>query len=200
MIGRLTGTVVDEAADGSVVLDVHGVGYEVFLPLGTLGRLGREGDVTLSIHTHVREDAITLYGFGSQDDRAAFRILLGVSGVGPKLALAILSTLDAPALAAAIESGDKNAFKGISGVGKKTVEHLLVDLKGKLLVAPGAGTRPLPPRPVSGAPSAEVVVALLVNMGFRRPEAESAVSSLGEERLREDPVDKLLREALSRLG
>lgn len=200
MIGRLTGTVVDEAADGSVVLDVHGVGYEVFLPLGTLGRLGREGEVTLSVHTHVREDAMTLYGFASADDRAAFRTLLGVSGVGPKLALSILSVLDAPTLAAAVEAGDKNAFKGISGVGKKTVEHLLVDLKGKLMVVPGAPLRTAPARPVASAPSAEVVVALLVNMGYRRPEAESAVGSLGEERLRADPVDQLLREALSRLG
>ncbi len=200
MIGRLTGTVVEESADGSVVLDVGGVGYEVHLPLGALGRLGAGPTIVLHVHTHVREDAITLYGFGSLDDRAAFRVLLGVSGIGPKLALSILSTLDASALAVAIERGDKNAFKGISGVGKKTVEHLLVDLKGKLLVSPGAIGRPLPARPSAAAPSAEVVVALLVNMGFRRPEAEAAVASFGEDALRDEPVDKLLRDALARLG
>lgn len=199
MIGRLIGNVVDDSADGALVLDVNGVGYEVFVPMGLLGRTGRES-VTLHVHTHVREDAFTLYGFATGDERAAFRTLLTVSGVGPKLALAILSVLDANSLAQAIESGDKNAFKGISGVGKKTVEHLLVDLKGKLHPSGPAIVRAAPARPVSRAPNADVVVALLCNMGFRRPEAESAVASLGEESLTSLPVDQLLRDALARLG
>jgi Holliday junction DNA helicase RuvA len=198
MIGRLTGTVVDEAADGTIVLDVGGVGYEVHVPLGLLGRVGRE-NITLHVHTNVREDAIALFGFESPDDKVAFRTLLGVSGVGPKLALSILSTLDSPRLARAIDSGDKAAFKGISGVGKKTVEHLLVDLKGKLHPGAVVGIR-APQRPHAAAPNADVVVALLVNMGFKRLEAEAAVATLGEERVREEPVDQLLREALGRLG
>ena len=200
MIGRLTGTVVDDAADGTVVLDVAGVGYEVHVPLGLLGRLGRE-HITLHVHTNVREDAISLFGFESIDDKTAFRTLLGVSGIGPKLALSILSALDSPNLARAIDSGDKNAFKGISGVGKKTVEHLLVDLKGKLHPgAPAVGGRPQLQRPVATAPNADVVVGLLVNMGFKRLEAEAAVFALGEDRVRDEPIDILLREALGRLG
>lgn len=199
MIGRLFGNVVDDSPDGAVVLDVAGVGYEVHVPLGLLGRIGRES-VVLHVHTHVREDAFMLYGFATTDDRAAFRTLLSVSGVGPKLALAILSALDSNDLALAIERGDKNAFKGISGVGKKTVEHLLLDLKGKLHPGATPSTRSAPARPVSRAPNADVVVALLCNMGFRRPEAEAAVASLGEDAVAEHPVDQLLREALARLG
>lgn len=200
MIGRLAGTVVDESTDGTIIVDVGGVGYEVHVPLGLLGRTGRDA-VVLYVHTNVREDAISLFGFASLDERTAFRILLGVSGVGPKLALGILSVLDSRALAQAVETGDKAAFKGISGVGKKTVEHLLVDLKGKLHVGMAiAGGRPAPARPRAAAPNAEVVVALLVNMGFKRPEAEAAVAALGEERVSDEPVDRLLRDALSRLG
>jgi len=199
MIGRLFGNVVDESPDGAVVLDVGGVGYEVFVPLGLIGRTGRDA-VALHVHTHVREDALMLFGFASVDERTAFRTLLTVSGIGPKLALAILSALDANELALAIERGDKNAFKGISGVGKKTVEHLLVDLKGKLHGGTPAGAKPAPARPIARAPNAEVVVALLCNMGFRRPEAEAAVASLGEEALAERPVDQLLRDSLARLG
>lgn len=199
MIGRLAGTVVEEAADGTLVVDVAGVGYEVHVPLGLLGRVQRDA-IVLYVHTNVREDAITLFGFESVDDRLAFRTLLTVSGIGPKLALSILSSLDSRSLAVAIERADKNAFKGISGVGKKTIEHLLVDLKGKLHPGVAVPGRPLPARPVAAAPNGDVVVGLLVNMGFKRPEAEQAVASLGEERVREEPVDRLLREALGRLG
>lgn len=199
MIGRLFGNVIDDSADGALVLDVGGVGYEVFVPLGLIGRTGRES-VSLHVHTHVREDAITLFGFANEPDRFAFRTLLSVSGIGPKLALAILSALDSSELALAIERGDKNAFKGISGVGKKTVEHLLVDLKGKLQPGAGASSKAAPARPVSRAPNSDVVVALLCNMGFRRPEAEAAVASLGDEAISELPVDQLLRDALARLG
>ena len=90
MIGRLTGIVGERASDGSIVLDVNGVGYEVFAPLGSLGRLPVDQPVTLHVHTHVREDALVLYGFPTADDRAAFRTLMTVSSVGPKLALGMM--------------------------------------------------------------------------------------------------------------
>ncbi len=127
MIGRLTGRILDEQADGSIVVDVGGVGYEVFVPLGTVGRLEDRENATLHVHTHVREDVFVLYGFASADDRVAFRALLTVTGVGPKLALAILSALEADTLVQAIETSDKLGFKGISGVGRKTGRHLLVE-------------------------------------------------------------------------
>lgn len=201
MIGRLTGILGDESPDGSVIVDVQGVGYEVFVPLGTLGRVGRDGPVSLFVHTHVREDALVLYGFATAEDRASFRSLMTVTGVGPKLALAILSQLDAGALFEAVERGDKNAFRGISGVGKKTVEHLLVDLKGKL--SPSASrlpARPVPSRPTGFGGQGEILIGLLVNLGYKRPEAERALDLLDPASLTEKPVQELLREALRHLS
>lgn len=208
MIGRLSGALVERAIDGTCIVDVGGVGYEVTVPLGTLGRLPAEGERTvLFVHTHVREDALTLYGFASLDDRAAFRTLLGVSSVGPKVSLAILSSLDARALATAIALGDRNAFKGISGVGKKIVERLLLELKDKMLVSPSsAGALGSPvassARASARAPSdpLAVVASALVQMGYKPAEAERAVARLAE---RDDTAGKateaLLREALGLL-
>lgn len=209
MIGRLSGTLIERAADGTCIVDVGGVGYEVSVPLGTLGRLPGEGaPVTLSVHTHVREDAITLFGFATADDRAAFRTLLGVASVGPKVGLAILGALDAKALARAIALGDRNAFKGVPGVGKKIVERLLLELKDKLLVsASSAGTVAAPitgtaPAAARGAnePGA-LVVGALVQMGYKPAEAERAVAKLAERGdLAGRPPEALLREALGLLG
>ena len=114
MIGRLSGAIDVREGDGSVIVDVNGVGYEVFLPLGAMGRLGAEPGQTVSlhIHTHVREDAMTLFGFATADDRAAFRALLKVSSIGPKLALAIIGVMNAAELQAAVARQDKTAFQG----------------------------------------------------------------------------------------
>jgi len=134
MIGRLTGKVVAQEADGAVVLDVAGVGYEVVIPLGTLGRVRSDdaGSVTLWVYTHVREDALSLFGFSDEMERAAFRVLLGVSNVGPKLATAVLGALPAADLARAVARQDLTALKGITGVGKKIAERLLLELRDKL--------------------------------------------------------------------
>src|ERR1700733_820493 len=113
MIGRLTGSVVAQDADGLLVLDVAGVGYEVTTPLGTLGRIQPDaaGQVTLWVHTHVREEALALYGFCDDHERAAFRVLLGVSNVGPKIAIAVLGALPATELARAVAKQDLTALK-----------------------------------------------------------------------------------------
>src|SRR5450432_2891434 len=125
MIGRLTGRIVNDEVD-AIVIDVHGVGYEVLVPLGTLGRTSRgargseqgdvEGETTLFIHTHVREDALILYGFANEDDRAAFKKLIAVSNVGPKTALALLSSLPADGLGRAIATKDVAGLTRIPGV------------------------------------------------------------------------------------
>ncbi len=200
VIGRLTGSLAEIAEDGSVILDVSGVGYEVFVPLGAAGRLPSAGELTLHVHTHVREDAITLFGFASEADRRAFRALLAVSGVGPKLALAILGRLDANALAEAIAREDKASFKGIHGVGSKTVERILIDLKGKLPVVPGAraAAKPRAEGPARPVAAVDTVMGALVNMGYKRGEVERALDSMpaGYEDL---PVEALLREALAAL-
>lgn len=189
-------------ADGSFIVDVDGVGYEVFLPLGTLGRLGSEAGqtVTLQIHTHVREDAMTLFGFASVDDRAAFRALLKVSSIGPKLALAILGVMNAAELQDAIARQDKTAFKGISGVGKRTIERILVDLEGKLdfAVSSKTGVR-LRAVPSPGSAPGDTVVGALVQMGYKRSEAEAAVgNAIGASG--DENVELLLRAALSALS
>lgn len=204
MIGRLTGILGDESPDGSVIVDVQGVGYEVFVPLGTLGRVGRDGPVSLFVHTHVREDALVLYGFATPEDRTAFRTLMGVSSVGPKLALAVLSHLSAKELAAAIAREDRTALSGIPGVGKKIVERLTLELKDKvgLFASPssaGAVAAPttLPAPRVSGPLG--TVAGLLVSMGFRPSEADRAVAAIAPGADGKD-TGVLLREALAALG
>jgi Holliday junction DNA helicase RuvA len=184
VIGRLTGVIGDHGIDGSIILDVAGVGYEVHVPLGALGRLPEGAAITLHVHTHVREDAFQLFGFDSVGGKQAFRALLGVSNVGPRLALA---------------AQDRNAFKGIPGVGKKTVERILLDLDGKLVVHGNAPiARPIakaPERPAPSGPAGEVVM-LLVGMGYKRPEAERAVETL---ELEGKDLQTLLREVLAAL-
>src|SRR5437016_5594183 len=128
MIGRLTGRVAAHEADGSVVLDVAGVGYELVVPTGTLGRAHPDdtGRITLWVYTHVREDALALYGFADEIERAAFRVLLGVSNVGPRIAVAVLSALPAMELAAAVAEKTLAAMTAISGVGRKIAERPLL--------------------------------------------------------------------------
>lgn len=206
MIGRLSGVLAQRGVDGTCVVDVGGVGYEVTVPLGTLGKLPADGErVTLTVHTHVREDSLTLYGFATPDDREAFRALLSVSQIGPKLAMAILSVLDASALARAVALSDRDAFKGIAGVGKKTVERVLLDLKDKVLASPSSvGMLASPaPKPVR-APSdpLSVVAGALVTMGYKPSEADRALSLLAERGRGQGGEDAqtLLREALAALG
>lgn len=201
MIGRLEGRVVERGLDGSVILDVGGVGYEVFVPNGALGKLGgskpNADTVVLHVHTHVREDALTLFGFASAEDKSAFRSLLGVNSIGPKLAMSILGVLDAPSLARAVQTEDRTALKGISGVGKKTVERIFLDLKDKLAFSglPGSLTT-LPSGPAPDGRAATVVGAL-VQMGYKRPMAERAVESLD---VGDKKIEVLLREALAALA
>ncbi len=202
MIGRLTGTIVERALDGACVIDVNGVGYEVFVPLGALGRLPEVPAVsTLHVHTHVREDAFVLYGFASLADRAAFRALLGVNGIGPKLALAILSAMSASELADALQRGDKARFKGVSGVGAKLVERLVLELKGKLDFARGepAGLPAPKPKAPAFAGTLGTVHTALVQLGFRPQEAEQAVEKIGRAADGKAP-EQLLREALAVLS
>jgi Holliday junction DNA helicase RuvA len=200
VIGRLYGHVVDHNLDGSVVVDVGGVGYEVFVPRGHLGRLPAPPEaVTLHVHTHVREDTLTLFGFASATDREAFRTVLTVSGVGPKLALAILGSLPARELAQVIASQDPAAFKSIHGVGKKTAERLLLELRDKL----GAlfGDAPItaePKTPAAATGPLAVVAGALIQMGYRPAEANRACTAVGEPNGRE--VGELLRDALGQMG
>jgi Holliday junction DNA helicase RuvA len=205
MIGRLTGKVVAEEADGAVVIDIGGVGYELSAPLGAVGRARVEDDgrTTFFVHTHAREDALVLFGFASEADRAAFRMLIGVSNVGPKTGLAVLSALPAGELAAAIAAKDVAQLTRIPGIGKKTAERLVLELRDKLPGSVAAARTPLvgsaPSKETTAAPPREVLLGALTRMGYRPAEAERAVLSLGS-RVGAEPLADLVREALAILA
>jgi Holliday junction DNA helicase RuvA len=206
VIGRLRGVVAERGDDGSCVIDAGGVGYEVFVPLGTLGRLPLAPEpVTLHVHTHVREDAFVLYGFATLEDRAAFRTLLTVAGIGPKIAIGILSVLDARDLAAAVQRGDTARLRGIPGVGKKTTERLVLELKDKLPLGGSNGSAVVTPirsgRSATWAPDQPLglVNSALINLGFKPAEADRAVSAIAPH-ADGKAIEMLLREALSTLA
>jgi Holliday junction DNA helicase RuvA len=203
VIGRLTGKIQEEE-DGGVLLEVGGVGYELSVPLGTVGRAKSDasGHVTLFVHTHAREDALVLFGFASAVDRSAFRTLIGISNVGPKTAVQILSALPAPELARAVAGKDVQRLTSIPGVGKKTAERLLLELRDKLTALPSAlpaGEGEAPPAPVPLSKPGEVLLSALTRMGYRTGEAERAVAGLGE-RVDREPLEALVREALALLS
>jgi Holliday junction DNA helicase RuvA len=201
MIGRLTGTVVAQEADGPVVIDVGGVGYEVSVPLGTLGRLRADeaGRVTLWVYTHVREDVLALFGFADEVERMAFRALLGVSNVGPKIAVAVLGALPAAELARSVARQDLSAFKSVPGVGKKIAERLLLELRDKLPTAAASGALAAPPPGRTPAVGDERLRTALTGMGFKPGEAERAIAALGT-RAATAPLEEILREALALLA
>ncbi len=197
MIGRLRGKLVGDDVDGTVLLDVSGVGYELTVPLGALGRArdDQEGALTLVVHTHVREDAILLFGFASEAERQVFRMLLTLPGVGPKLAIAILSSLPPRELAAAVAEGDLKRLGRIPGVGRKTAERLVLELKEKL---PNADSVATPRRSVTRGDDRERLLGALTNMGYKPAEAERGIKGL-EERIGVEPISDLLRTALAAL-
>jgi Holliday junction DNA helicase RuvA len=174
------------------VVDVGGVGYRVAIPLSTFYRIGEPGDeVTLLTHTHVREDALALFGFLTGAEQALFERLIAVSGVGPRLALSILSGIEAPDLVAALRSSDVVRLTRIPGVGKKTAERLVLELKDKVQGLTAAA-EPAPAAPA--ATSKEDLVSALVHLGYSRPEAERGVDRALKEG--EGRFEDLLRRTL----
>jgi Holliday junction DNA helicase RuvA len=169
MIARLSGTVL-EKHPMRVVLDVGGVGYDVHVPLSSFGAVGDPGTaLTLRVHTHVREDALMLYGFASALEQVVFERLIAVSGIGPKLALSVLSGLAPEELVQAIAGGNVARLTSIPGIGKKTAERIVLELKDKLAAITLAGTTSASTGP------REDLVSALVNLGYHRPSAEKAV-------------------------
>jgi Holliday junction DNA helicase RuvA len=169
VIARLHGRLLRKDMQDAVV-DVGGVGYRVTIPLSTFYRLPALGaDVTLLTHTHVREDTLALFGFLSPGEQALFERLIAVSGVGPKLAIAILSGIEAPELVSALRTSDVARLTRIPGVGKKTAERLVLELKDKMqgLAAAEDGATAA----VTAGPREDLVSAL-VHLGYSRPEAE----------------------------
>jgi Holliday junction DNA helicase RuvA len=191
MIARLTGTLAEAAAD-SAVIDVAGVGYLVHLSGKTLAALGAIGSpVVIPTELQVREDAWTLFGFGSAAERDAFRALTSIQGVGGRLALAILSVLDPDELARAVANEDKAMIGRANGVGPKLAARIANELKGKLAVSGLVGVGPAP----RGGAAADALSAL-ANLGFKPAEASAAVNAAQDELGADATLDALVRLAL----
>jgi holliday junction DNA helicase RuvA len=173
VIALLRGRLVRKETQEAIV-DVQGVGYRVTIPLSTFYRIGEPGqEVTLLTHTHVREDVLALFGFLTATEQALFERLISVSGVGPKVAVAILSGIEAPDLVAALRTSDVARLTRIPGVGKKTAERLVLELKDKVQGLGGAEQEAATTAP--GGTAKEDLVSALVHLGYSRPEAEKGV-------------------------
>lgn len=199
MIGLLVGRVASDEATGNLVLDVGGVGYELLCPVGTVARAAHseDGRVTLHVHTNLRQDALELFGFHSHEERSTFRRLVSVPGVGPRLALSVLNVLPTAELSAAIEAENAALLSKVPGVGKKTAERLILELKGKLV--PLGPARPLATAAEPRAPMRQRLEAALTGLGYRPAEAERAAKALTQEQTDED-LSALLRKALGYLA
>ena len=191
MIGRLSGTLAAKQPP-QIVIDVNGVGYEVDVPMSTFYALPATGErVQLMTHYVVREDAHLLFGFATHDERAAFRQLIKVNGIGPKVALAVLSGLSVLELNQAVRLQDVKRLTRVPGIGPKTAERLLLELKGKTVAATGApGALPLPPSP------ADDVVNALLALGYNDKEAAAACKELPVDQ----PLNDSIRQALKLLS
>ena len=186
MIGRLSGIVLEKRPDRALV-DAAGVGYELHVPLGTFAALPATGErASLHVHTHVREDAILLFGFATPEEKALFERLITVAGIGPKLALSVLSGLPVPELVRAIAAQDVKRLSSIPGVGKKLAERLGVELKDKVAGIVSATSPPAFESAAAGSGLFEDAVGALVNLGYRKPQAEAAVKAAGDT---VDPAD-----------
>jgi holliday junction DNA helicase RuvA len=175
MIAYIRGRLLDKHPN-RVIVDVQGVGYEAHVPLSTFYGLGEPGaEISLRIHTHVREDALALYGFATPLELQLFERLIAISGIGPKLALAVLSGIEPNELIVAVKTGNIARLTAIPGVGKKTAERIGLELKDKLEAF-------VPAEPAADAGSTEEAVRVdllsaLVNLGYHRPLAERAVEA-----------------------
>ena len=194
MIGRLKG-LVEEKHTGSLVLDVNGVGYELDVPISTAFDLPDVGQaVSLFTHFVVREDAQLLYGFLRRADRDMFRILIKVNGVGPKLGIAILSGLDSRSLARCIEDDNVTSLVKLPGIGKKTAERLLIELRGKVKVMPEqGGEEDLLGRAPPSYSVEEEAESALIALGYKPQEAAKAIKKVAKP---DASVEQLLKAAL----
>ncbi len=205
MIGRLTGNLV-ECSPGLVILEVAGVGYSVQIPLSTFYALSEAGTekISLHVHTHVREDALQLFGFASPEERSAFELLIGISGVGPRLALAILSGIGVQELREAVALRDRERLQKIPGVGRKTAERVLLELKDKMAVEEMAAAGGLPARAggLHGAAADGIrkdAISALVNLGYAKNVAARVVDAAIEELGADPGLEPLLKDALGRI-
>jgi Holliday junction DNA helicase RuvA len=195
MISHLTGRVIHKSPT-EIVIDVHGVGYEVNIPLSTFQKIENvNGDVTIFTHLHVREDAMVLFGFATESEREVFLLLISISGIGPKIAQSILSGITSAELREAILRGNVEALTSIAGVGRKTAERIILELKSKI------GKFEYSQEP--GSPTSqqlkirtEAVIALM-SLGFTRANAEASLRAVLSESAGKDmPLEEIIKKAL----
>ncbi len=177
MIALLRGTLAYKSSD-HVIIDVGGVGYRLFIPLSTFYSLPETGDVSLFTHTHVREDAILLYGFLSMEEKELFGILISISGIGPKLAVNILSHIPAKDLKRAIASGDIKRLSSLPGIGKKTAERLVLELKDKVGPIHDLPEADEVQSNTSGGDISNDVISALINLGYKENQARKVLESM----------------------
>lgn len=199
MIGRLTGKLA-EVELTSVLLDVQGVGYAVSIPMSTYDKLPKCNEmVTLLIHTDVREDAIVLYGFATADERELFRHLTSVSGIGPKSALNILSCMPVSRFCQAVTAGDLKTLQCINGIGKKSAERMIVELRDKLSKWTASGQ--LKPQQSEASIAANDAAFALEQLGFRRETVQKVIQKLSETLpSSEQSSEQFIRKALAMLN
>ena len=199
MIAFLRGRILDKQPN-RIVVDVNGVGYDVSVPLSTFyGLADLGGEIALRVHTHVREDALALYGFATRLEQDLFERLIGVSGIGPKVGLAVLSGIEPRDLIHAIERGDLARLTAIPGVGKKTSERIVLELKDRLprVEVAAAGETAVPVEPPLLL--RDDLLSALINLGYHRPLAEKAVEA-AIKRTPDGDFERTLKQALRELA
>lgn len=193
MIGSLRGSLLERGADGHLLVEVGGVGYRVTVPLSALGAVGETGGaVFLHIHTHVREDALILFGFPTADERYCFEALIGAHGVGPSLALALLSVHPPTSLRRAVATDDADALTSVPGIGKKTAARLLLELKARLDPLDDSFEPQWDSGRIAEGPRDSVKIALS-SLGYSNDEVQSALRDLPEEGTEQELLRLALR-------
>jgi len=194
MIALIRGELAYKSID-HIIVDVNGVGYRLFIPLSTFYTLPESGPVRLYVHTHVREDALLLYGFLTPEEQEMFAVLIGISGIGPKLAVNILSHIPVGDLKTAIAGGDVKRLSGLPGIGKKTAERLVLELKDKVTAPVGhaaaatGASLSVPPQDALAD-----VASALVNLGYKESQARKVLESM--EIAPGAPMEEVLKGAL----
>ncbi|AEU39173.1 Holliday junction branch migration protein RuvA [Granulicella mallensis] len=195
MIAYLRGRILSKASN-AVIVDCNGVGYELAISITTFTELGAEGaEAKLHVHTHVREDALALFGFAELTEKRLFEKLLTISGIGPKLAITVLSGISAERLVGAIRAGDHATLTKIPGIGKKTAERVVLELKDKL--DDMVGSTPETGARFSLGTVADDVLSALVNLGYARPVAQKAVETAAKDAAVAGDFEQLFRAAMS---
>jgi len=199
MIAFLRGRVLDKHPN-RLIVDVNGVGYEVHVPLSTYYEVGEAGaEVALHVHTHVREDALQLFGFLTRLEQSLFERLIGISGIGPKLAIAVLSGIDSRELVASVQRADVARLTRIPGIGKKTAERIVLELKDRLRDVAASADLDAAEPDETGDQLRDDLVSALENLGYHRPLAEKAVDAVrarNGEAAFEDALKGALRELM----